>query len=73
MNKRQVDKSRLAMAVKWYEKRMISQARAAEFAEVSRSEFLTSLTRFGVTPFQYESANELLQELADIPIDEEPL
>ncbi len=31
-----------------------SQARAAELAGVSRSEFLTLLGRFGVSPFQEE-------------------
>lgn len=31
----------------------ISQAKAAEIAGLSRSEFLSTLTRFGVSPLQY--------------------
>jgi predicted HTH domain antitoxin len=52
---------RLAAAVKWYELRRVSQGRAAEIAGLSRSEFLTALGRFGVTPFQY-SAEEIREE-----------
>lgn len=43
---------RLAAAVKWYEMGLISQAKAAEIAGVSREEFLKALQRFGVSPFQ---------------------
>ena len=43
---------RLAAAVKWYELGLISQAKAAEIAGVSREEFLKALQRFGVSPFQ---------------------
>lgn len=56
-----VREMRLAAAVKWYEMRLISQAKAAEVAGVSRAEFLTSLGRFGVSPFQYD-ADEITQE-----------
>ena len=56
-----VREMRLAAAVKWYELEMVSQAKAAEIAGVSRSEFLTGLARFGVSPFQYE-ADEIVQE-----------
>jgi len=52
---------RLAAAVKWYEMRRVSQGRAAEIAGLSRSEFLTALGRFQVTPFQY-SAEEIREE-----------
>ena len=52
---------RLAAAVKWYEMKRVSQARAAEIAGLSRSEFLEALARFGVSPFQY-SAEEIIQE-----------
>jgi predicted HTH domain antitoxin len=51
----------LAAAVKWYELRVVSQGRAAEIAGISRSEFLTALGPFGVTPFQYD-ADELARE-----------
>ncbi|MBI5303455.1 MAG: UPF0175 family protein [Chloroflexi bacterium] len=57
-----VREMRLAAAVKWYEMRMISQAKAAEIAGVSRSEFLTALQRFGVSPFQYD-ADEIVEEV----------
>ena len=50
----------LAAAVKWYEMGKLSQARAAKLAGVSRSEFLTLLGRFGVSPFQ-EEPEELLR------------
>ena len=43
---------RLAAAVKWYEMGLISQAKAAEIAGVSREEFLKALQRFRVSPFQ---------------------
>ncbi|GAB4454336.1 MAG: UPF0175 family protein [Anaerolineales bacterium] len=55
---------RLAAAVKWYEIGMISQAKAAEVAGVSRAEFLAALGRFAVSPFQY-SANEVITESGD--------
>lgn len=58
-----VREMRLAAAVKWYEVRMVSQAKAAEIAGVSRSEFLTALQRFGVSPFQYD-ADEIVEEVA---------
>ena len=50
-----VNEMRLAAAVKWYEMHEISQAKAAEIAGLSRSEFLLALTRFGVSPFQYDA------------------
>lgn len=55
---------RLAAAVKWYESQQVSQAKAAEIAGVSRSEFLTALTRFDVTPFQVTN-DELIEEVGD--------
>ena len=59
-----VKEMRLAAAVKWYETQQVSQAKAAEIAGISRSEFLTALNRFGVTPFQY-TAEEIIQEVID--------
>jgi len=53
---------RLAAAVKWYELGMLSQSKAAEVAGISRSEFLASLSRFQVSPFQY-SADEIADEV----------
>jgi predicted HTH domain antitoxin len=55
---------RLAAAVKWYELEVISQARAAEIAGLSRAEFLDALGRFQVSPFQY-SASDVLSEVTD--------
>lgn len=56
-----VHELRLAAAVKWYEMRRISQGTAAEIAGISRSEFIATLGRFGVSPFQY-SAEESIEE-----------
>lgn len=53
---------RLAAAVKWYEMGIVSQERAAEIAGLSRSEFIFSLAKFGVSPFQY-SIEEIKEEL----------
>lgn len=53
---------RLAAAVKWYEMGILSQSKAAEVAGISRSEFLSALVRFGVSPFQY-SAEEIVAEV----------
>ncbi len=52
---------RLAAAVKWYEKGMISQGKAAEIAGLCREDFLMALAPFDVSPFQY-SAEEVLRE-----------
>jgi len=52
---------RLAAAVKWYEMKLVSQARAAEIAGISRSAFLEALGRFGVSPFQC-GAEEIIEE-----------
>lgn len=50
---------RIAAAVKWYELRKISQARAAEIAGLSRAEFIAALGRYGVSPFQQDAAEIL--------------
>ena len=57
-----VPEMRLAAAVKWYELGLVSQAKAAEIAGLSRSDFTAELTRFKVTPFQY-GADEIRQEV----------
>lgn len=41
---------------------MISQAKAAEIAGLSRAEFLNALKRFGVSPFQVD-ADEIIKEV----------
>ena len=43
---------RLAAAVKWYEIHLLSQAKAAELAGLSRQEFVDALGRFQVSPCQ---------------------
>ncbi len=53
---------RLAAAVKWYEIGIISQEKAAEIAGLTRAEFISSLSRFNVSPFQY-TAEEIEKEL----------
>jgi predicted HTH domain antitoxin len=52
---------RIAAAVLWYERRQVSQGRAAEIAGLSRSEFVDALSRYGVSPFQVDAA-ELIDE-----------
>ena len=54
---------RLAAAVKWYELGKLSQAKAAEFAGLSRYEFIHTLARFQVSPIQ-ETVEELAEGLA---------
>ncbi len=56
-----VREMRVAAAVKWYEMKTVSQAKAAEIAGLSRAEFIDALGRFGVSPFQYDS-DELIKE-----------
>jgi predicted HTH domain antitoxin len=51
---------RVAAAVKWYEMGRLSQDKAAEIAGMSRSDFMFTLRRFSVSPFQ-ESAEEILK------------
>jgi predicted HTH domain antitoxin len=50
---------RLAAAVKWYECGMLSQEKAAKVAGMSRAEFISSLSRYEVSPFQ-ETRDEIL-------------
>lgn len=53
---------RLAAAVKWYELGIISQEKASQIAGLSRTDFIFSLLRFKVTPFQY-TADDIEKEL----------
>ena len=59
-----VPELRLAAAVKWYELGIISQAKAAEIAGLSRSEFISELSRFKVSPFQ-SNVEEIILETDD--------
>ena len=58
-----VREMRLASAIKWYEMGRLSQGKAAEIAGISRQEFLQSLARYDVSPFQV-TPEELADELA---------
>lgn len=53
----------LAAAAKWYELGKLSQGKAAEMAGLSRHDFVLSLARFRVSPFQ-ETIDELAEGLA---------
>lgn len=55
---------RIAAAIKWYELGRISQAKGAEIAGLSRAEFIESLSKAKVSPFQITS-EQLREELAD--------
>ena len=55
---------RLAAAVKWYELGTISQGKAAQMAGLSRAEFITALSRFGVSPMQ-ETVDEILNAVTE--------
>ena len=52
---------RLAAAVKWYEMGLVSQGRAAEISGLSRSQFISALSRFEVSVFQYDPS-EVIEE-----------
>ncbi|MDR4506776.1 MAG: UPF0175 family protein [Candidatus Brocadiaceae bacterium] len=54
---------RLAAAVKWYEMGIISQEKAAEIAGLTRAEFIFSLGKFSVSPFQY-TIEEIKEEIS---------
>jgi predicted HTH domain antitoxin len=53
---------RIAAAIKWYELEQISQGKAAEIAGLTRAEFIQALSRYRVSPFQYNEA-DLIREL----------
>ncbi len=57
-----VKEMRLAAAAKWYELGLVSQAKAAEVAGVTRHEFLEALSRLRVSPFQ-TTPDQLAEEL----------
>jgi predicted HTH domain antitoxin len=59
-----VAEMRLAAAVKWFEMGIISQEKAAEVAGLSRTDFIFSLARFEVSPFQC-TADEIEKEQQD--------
>lgn len=60
-----VREMRIAAAVKWYELGQLSQGKAAEVAGLTRAEFINTLSRYQVSPFQY-TAEELAEDLARV-------
>ena len=50
----------------WYELGRLSQGKAAEVANLSRSAFISKLARLGVSPFQ-ETAEEILDAARNLP------
>lgn len=55
---------RLAAAVHWYSRGLISQERAAQVAGLDRTDFILALAREGVDAFAVDM-NSLRRELAD--------
>jgi len=56
---------RVAASIHWYQQRAISMERAAEFAAMSRAEFLSELARRHVDVFVVED-KDLARELRDV-------
>ena len=56
---------RLAAAVKWYEMGVVSQEKAAEIAGLTRADFIFSLARFSVSPFQ-STSEEITEDLRNV-------
>src|SRR5437899_13003650 len=56
--------SRIAASIHWYQQGAISMERAAEFAQMSRAEFLSELARRHVDVFVVEE-EDLARELRD--------
>ncbi|MCP4701308.1 MAG: UPF0175 family protein [Gammaproteobacteria bacterium] len=54
----------IIIAAKWYDAGKISQGKAAEVAGLSREEFMLTISRLGISPFQY-TAESLAKELND--------
>ena len=54
---------RLAAAIYWYQKREISQEKAAQIASLNRRDFLAALAKEEIDVFQVDLA-ELKEELA---------
>jgi predicted HTH domain antitoxin len=55
---------RIAASIHWYQQGSISMERAAEFADMSRAEFLAELARRRVDVFVVEK-DDLAREFAD--------
>lgn len=53
---------RLRLAAALFDARLLTNGQAAGMAGMTRAEFLDALERFGVTPFQYNDAEEALAD-----------
>ena len=53
---------RIALAVRWYERGIVSQGKAAEIAGMSRSEFIDTVGSFGASVSQ-ETIDDIRQVL----------
>ena len=53
---------RIAAAVKWFEMGKLFESKAAELTGMSQEEFVHTLRRYGVSPFQSDSAGETQEE-----------
>jgi len=53
---------RIAIAVRWYERGLVSQDKGADIAGLSRSEFVDALSEFGVSASQ-ESAEDIQEAI----------
>ncbi len=60
-----IKEMRLAAAIKWFEIGKISQAKAAELADVNRQQFINALSRFQVSPIQMTPEELTAEFLAD--------
>jgi predicted HTH domain antitoxin len=54
---------RLAMAIRWYSRGLISQERAAAVAGLDRTDFLLAMAREGVEAFPVD-VNQLAREIS---------
>jgi predicted HTH domain antitoxin len=55
---------RISAAVQWYAQGRVSQDKAAEIADLTRSDFIDALSNARVSPFQV-TPESLREELAD--------
>jgi len=56
---------RLAAAIKWFAMQIVSLAKAAAIAGLTREELLRGLARFGVFPFQHDP-DEIIHEVDSV-------
>jgi predicted HTH domain antitoxin len=62
LNIPQEPEKRERLAALLYDARMVSQGNAAKIAGLCRADFLQALGKYGVTPFQYDSVEDILAD-----------